>query len=126
MPRQFSYAVLAIAALGILLGAVLSVALPDRNVASAVVSGSLGLIALLFATSLMETLQDGYLPGIERDWGGLAGDAAGWRMTPPLVYLIGTCLFATLAVAGLILSALPGEKKPPEKPSVPISAPIHE
>jgi hypothetical protein len=114
---------LLIAAMGIVFGLMLDGAFPGRDLAGVVLSGSLGLIAILFAAELLRSLEGGSLPSIERDWGGLAGDEAGWRMSLPLVYLLGTCLFGILTVASFILLApRPGDRGT-GSPPVPVVAP---
>jgi hypothetical protein len=103
MPRVVWILAVLIAAAGFLISAILGVVLPDRGLHSSAVAGSFGLLAALFTAALLRSLESGDVPGIERDWGGLGGEAGGWRMSLPLVYLIGTCLFAILAVSSFVI-----------------------
>jgi len=58
-----------------------------------------GLLLLILIGALIRSLTRGESVSIDSHWGGLGGGIAGWRLSAPLVYLLGIAFLLTVSSA---------------------------
>lgn len=88
------------------------------SLVGAVAMAFFGSLALLFVVLLVVTLERGGSVGFESAWGGLGSGLGGWRLSAPLVYLLGAVVAGVLFAATVGLEMLPsgGEAGAPKAP----------
>ncbi len=80
-----------------------------------------GLLLLILIGALIHSLSRGETVSVDSHWGGLGGGIAGWRLSAPLVYLLGIAflLAITSAVAWQVFLPTKASESAGQRSSVP-------
>jgi hypothetical protein len=86
-----------------------------------------GLLLLILMIALIRSLSRGESVSVDSHWGGLGGGIAGWRLSAPLVYLLGIAFLLAVSsvLAWRVFPVPPADSPPGQKSSLPANSAIN-
>ncbi len=97
--------------------------LTEVDLLHAFVVAALGSALFVMVWGLLRSVERGESIEVTTHWGGLGGGLGGWRVSPPVIFLVGTLCFGGMLLAVVAKPAPQSVTKPAPKKLPPLKLP---